>query len=175
MGRRVALHDRGPALNALLAVAILPTAAVLDADRPATAPREVRSAVVIDAPADVVWRNVVAFPPLPEPRELVFRMGVAYPRRAEITGTGVGAVRRCVFSTGAFVEPITRWEPGRRLSFDVTAQPRPLEEWSAYAEVAPPHLDGYFRSRRGEFRLVPLAGGRTGHAPPAPPVRTASS
>jgi hypothetical protein len=66
-----------------------------------------------------------------------------------------------VFSTGAFVEPITRWEPGRRLSFDVTEQPRPLQEWSPYANVAPPHLDGYFRSRRGEFRLVALPDGRT--------------
>ena len=53
------------------------------------------------------------------------------------------------------------WEPGRRLSFDVTAQPKPLHEWSPYADVAPPHLDGYFRSRRGEFRLVTLPGNRT--------------
>jgi hypothetical protein len=109
----------------------------------------------------VVWRNVIAFPPLPEPSDLVFRAGVAYPRRAEIHGSGVGAVRYCVFSTGAFVEPITVWEPGRRLSFDVREQPRPLQEWSPYADVAPPHLDGYFRSRRGEFRLIALAGGRT--------------
>ena len=27
--------------------------------------------------------------------------------------------------------------------------------------MTPPHLDGYFRSRRGEFRLTPLPGGRT--------------
>jgi hypothetical protein len=91
----------------------------------------------------------------------VFRAGIAYPMRAEIRGEGVGAVRYCVFSTGAFVEPITRWEPERRLSFDVAAQPRPLQEWSPYANVAPPHLDGYFRSRRGEFRLVALPDGRT--------------
>jgi uncharacterized membrane protein YhaH (DUF805 family) len=161
LGRRIALYDRGPTANALLAVALLPAGAALDAHRPVTAEREVRSAVVVDAPPDVVWRYVVAFPPLPEPRELVFRAGIAYPRHAVITGTGVGAVRRCVFSTGAFVEPITRWEPGRRLSFDVTVQPPPLHEWSPYADVAPPHLDGYFRSRRGEFRLVALPGGRT--------------
>ena len=123
--------------------------------------RNARSSIEIDAPPDVVWRNVIAFPPLPAPSELVFRAGVAYPVRAEITGQGAGAVRRCVFSTGAFVEPITRWEPGRRLSFDVDSQPRPMHEWSPYADVAPPHLDGYFRSRRGEFRLVALPGGRT--------------
>lgn len=161
LGRHIALHDHGAAVNALLAVAVLPISASLDAGRPATGLREVRSAIEIDAPPDVVWRNVISFPPLPEPSELVFRAGIAYPQRAAIVVEGAGAVRRCVFSTGAFVEPITRWEPGRRLSFDVTEQPRPLQEWSPYASISPPHLDGYFQSRRGEFRLVALPGNRT--------------
>ena len=161
LGRRIALRDRGAAINALLGVFLLPATAAFDADRPASALREVRSAVVIDAPAAAVWRNVVQFPALAEPSDLVFRAGIAYPQRATIVGEGVGAIRYCVFSTGAFVEPITRWETGRRLSFDVRAQPRPMQEWSPYADVAPPHLDGYFRSRRGEFRLIPLADGRT--------------
>jgi hypothetical protein len=161
LGRRIALRDQGAAVNALLGVMMLPAAAVFDVDRPASPLREVRSAVIIDAPPAAVWRNVVQFPPLPEPSELVFRAGIAYPKRARIVGEGVGAVRYCVFSTGAFVEPITRWEPGHRLSFDVRAQPRPMHEWSPYADIAPPHLDGYFRSRRGEFRLVALPDGRT--------------
>jgi hypothetical protein len=160
LGRRIALRDRS-LRNALMAVMVLPASATFDAGRPATALREVQSAIEISAPPDVVWRNVIAFPPLPEPTELVFRAGVSYPVRAEIDGEGVGAVRRCVFSTGAFVEPITRWEPGRRLSFDVDSQPKPLQEWSPYADISPPHLDGYFRSRRGEFRLIALANGHT--------------
>jgi uncharacterized membrane protein YhaH (DUF805 family) len=161
LGRRIALRDRGTLVNAMFGVVLLPIAAALDAGHPATPLREVRSSIVIDATPDVVWRSVISFPPLPAPSELVFRAGIAYPERAEIRGAGVGAVRYCIFSTGAFVEPITRWEPGRRLSFDVAEQPRPLEEWSPYADIAPPHLDGYFRSRRGEFRLTALAGGRT--------------
>jgi uncharacterized membrane protein YhaH (DUF805 family) len=160
-GRFIALHDSGPVMNALVAIAVLPASAALDAGRPVTTLREVRSAVVINAPPDIVWRNVIAFPPLAEPSELVFRAGVSYPRRAEIHGAGVGAIRYCVFSTGSFVEPITRWEPNHRLSFDVASQPRPLHEWSPYADVTPPHLDGYFRSRRGEFRLVALPDRRT--------------
>jgi hypothetical protein len=36
-----------------------------------------------------------------------------------------------------------------------------MTEWSLYSSIAPPHLDGYFRSRRGEFRLVLLPDGRT--------------
>ena len=161
LGRKIALRDRGALANAMLGVVLLPITATLEGHRPPAPLREVRSSIEIDAPPDVVWRNVIAFPPLPAPNELVFRAGIAYPMRAEIAGQGVGAIRYCVFSTGAFVEPITRWEPGRRLSFDVRAQPRPMQEWSPYADITPPHLDGYFRSRRGEFRLVPLPGGRT--------------
>jgi len=161
LGREIALRDTSPIVHALFAVALLPAGAAMESNRPATALREVRSAVVIDAPPSIVWQNVIAFPPLPEPSDLVFRIGVSYPIRAEIRGTGVGAVRYCVFSTGAFVEPITRWEPGHRLSFDVASQPKPLQEWSPYADVTPPHMDGYFRSRRGEFRLIELPGGRT--------------
>lgn len=122
---------------------------------------EARSSVVIEAPPDAVWAHVVAFRPIPEPSEVAFRLGIAYPRYARIEGAGVGAVRYCVFSTGAFVEPITRWEPGRRLAFDVAKSPPPLRELTPFAGIAPPHLDGYLRSTRGEFRLVPLADGRT--------------
>jgi hypothetical protein len=114
---------------------------------------------VIDAPPEVVWRHVVTFSPIPPPESLLFRLGLAYPTHAEIDGEGVGAVRLCHFSTGAFVEPITAWEPGRRLAFDVVESPRPLDELS-FRDVAPPHLDGYLLPRAGEFRLVDL-GGRT--------------
>ena len=127
---------------------------------PASAQTGPPPAIEIDAPAHVVWRHVVAFPPLDPPHELLFRLGVAYPTHAEIRGEGVGAFRYCVFSTGAFVEPITAWEPDRRLAFDVIESPAPLRELTPY-ELAPPHLEGYLLPRRGEFRLVPLPGGRT--------------
>jgi uncharacterized membrane protein YhaH (DUF805 family) len=161
LGRELALFNREPVYHVIVGVLAIPLAASFDARLPATDLREVRSAVEIDAPPDVVWKNVIAFPPLSPPNDLVFRAGIAYPIRAEIRGEGVGAVRYCVFSTGAFVEPITRWEPGHRLSFDVAAQPRPMQEWSPYADITPPHLDGYFESKRGEFRLVALPNGRT--------------
>src|SRR6185436_19561820 len=90
-----------------------------------------------------------------------FRQGIAYPVRARIDGRGVGAVRHCEFSTGAFVEPITAWEEPSRLAFDVTSQPPPMTEWSPYQDLHPPHLDSTIRSRRGEFRLIALPGGRT--------------
>lgn len=122
---------------------------------------EVRSEVEIDARPDEVWPHVVGFSELPDPPSWFFRLGIAYPMRATIEGTGVGAVRHCEFSTGPFVEPITVWDEPRRLAFDVASQPPPMHELSPYRHVHPPHLDGYLRCKRGEFRLVELPGGRT--------------
>jgi uncharacterized membrane protein YhaH (DUF805 family) len=122
---------------------------------------QVNSSVVIDATPEHVWPQVIAFAPIPEPRDLMFRLGVAYPKFAHIEGAGVGAIRYCVFSTGPFVEPITAWEPGKRLAFDVTSSPEPMRELSWYRDVHPPHLNGYLRSRHGEFRLIALPDGRT--------------
>jgi uncharacterized membrane protein YhaH (DUF805 family) len=121
----------------------------------------VRSRVVIDAPPAVVWHNVVSFSRLPEPREPLFKAGIAYPVRAVIYGRGVGAVRHCIFSTGPFVEPITVWDEPRLLKFNVSAQPQPMFEWSFYKNVDPPHLDGFLTSRQGQFLLTALPDGGT--------------
>lgn len=159
LGRRIATHGDRDLKPALFALLVLPLSSALE-PRHATGHvvHEVRSSIEIDAPPERVWAHVIAFQPIPEPADLVFRLGIAFPRYARIEGAGVGAVRYCVFSTGAFVEPITRWEPGRRLAFDVVRSPAPLRELSPYANVSPPHLDGYLRSRRGEFRLVAIDG-----------------
>jgi uncharacterized membrane protein YhaH (DUF805 family) len=141
--------------------AVFPALLALDALAPPPTPHEVASSVEIDAPPDVVWRHVVGFSAIPDAPEGLFRLGLACPVRATIDGRGVGAVRRCEFTTGAFVEPITTWDEPRRLAFDVAEHPPPMVELSPYATVHAPHLDGYFRSVRGEFRLAALPGGRT--------------
>jgi hypothetical protein len=122
---------------------------------------EVKSSVIVNASPENVWRNVVSFAELPPPTEMIFKLGVAYPIRAEISGCGVGAVRHCNFSTGPFVEPIEVWDEPRLLKFSVTQNPEPMQEWTPYREVHPAHLDGYLESRAGQFRLVPLSDGRT--------------
>jgi uncharacterized membrane protein YhaH (DUF805 family) len=121
----------------------------------------VTTSVTIDAPEDVVWKNVTAFPPLSAPEEWLFRAGIAYPTSAQIVGSGPGAVRYCRFSTGDFVEPITQWDEDRLLAFDVSAQPQAMRELSPW-KITPPHLErNYMRSRRGQFRLVALSDRRT--------------
>jgi uncharacterized membrane protein YhaH (DUF805 family) len=122
---------------------------------------EVKSSVTINAPPETVWRNVVSFSQLPPPREMIFKLGIAYPIRAEITGHGAGAIRRCVFSTGPFVEPIEVWDEPRLLKFSVTQNPEPMQEWTPYRHIHPAHLDDYLQSCGGQFRLVPLHNNRT--------------
>lgn len=117
--------------------------------------------VEIDASPATVWQQVIAFPPIVTPEPWYFRWGVASPREATIQGEGVGATRYCKFTTGEFVEPITVWDEPRRLAFDVTEQPHPMFELSPYRHLHPPHLEGAFRSTRGEFLLVELPDGRT--------------
>jgi len=121
----------------------------------------VRTAIEINAPPEVVWKQVVAFSEIAPPTELLFRAGIAYPVRAEITGHGPGAVRHCVFSTGPFVEPIEIWDEPRLLSFGVTSTPSPMNELTPYGHIEPKHLHGYFVSEHGQFALTELPGGRT--------------
>ncbi len=119
---------------------------------------EVKTSVVIQAEPEKVWNHVVAFSEIPEPQEWFFRTGLAYPKRAYFEGSGKDAIRYCEFSTGSFVEPIEIWEEPRLLRFSVTESPAPMREWSPYGDLDAKHLHGYMVSKRGQFRLTPLAG-----------------
>lgn len=161
VGRALAAQAGSTQVHAAAFLCVLPGLAGAEAKLAEPPIYEVISTIEIDAPPHAVWPNVIGFSELPQPRQRIFDMGIAYPMRARIDGEGVGAVRHCEFSTGPFVEPITHWEPGKRLAFDVSAQPPAMQEWSPWADVYPPHLDDSIRSKRGEFRLVELPGGRT--------------
>ena len=161
VGRAIATGPGADVGRAPLLMLALPGIAFGESRLARPALRDVTTAIEIDAPPERVWPNVVGFSELRAPPAWFFRLGIAYPRRARIDGEGVGAVRRCEFSTGAFVEPITVWSPPSRLAFDVTAQPPSMTEWSPYRTVHAPHVEGYMRSKGGEFDLTPLPGGRT--------------
>ncbi len=161
VGWALAHQSGAKPFHAMMSVMFLPGLA--GAEHQAATPqlREVATSIEIDAPPERVWPNVIGFSELPPPSQAYFRLGIAYPMRARIVGEGVGAVRHCEFSTGPFVEPITTWEPPRRLAFDVSAQPPSMSELSPYKNVKAAHLEGYMTSKRGEFRLVALPNGRT--------------
>jgi hypothetical protein len=160
VGRSIARRRTPPAFAALLFV--VPTGSLVERVSGVKPPvYEVVTSIDVAASPNVVWKRVISFNEITTPLPWYFRAGIAYPLRATITGEGVGATRRCEFSTGAFIEPITAWEPPRRLAFNVTSQPPPLHELSIYKNVYAPHVDGYFRSHRGEFRLMALPNGHT--------------
>ena len=122
---------------------------------------EVHSSIEIAAPREVVWKHVISFSELPPPDEWYFKTGIAYPMRARIDGSGLGAVRYCEFSTGPFVEPIQVWDEPHLLRFSVAQNPAPMNEWSPYANVVPRHLHGYMVSKQGQFLLTALPNGHT--------------
>src|SRR5690606_14235181 len=88
--------------------------------------------------------------------------GIAYPVRATIEGRGVGAIRRCSFNTGDFVEPIEVWAEPRLLAFSVLESAQPMIEWNPLHEhVHAAHLHGFFVAQRGQFELLPQQDGTT--------------
>jgi uncharacterized membrane protein YhaH (DUF805 family) len=159
-----AAHWARKGTPAMLSVVLLLTPSLMGVEqvvKPQASTFEVKTAIVVNAPPEKVWNEVVAFAEIPPPKEMLFRAGIAYPIRAEMFGRGPGAVRHCVFSTGAFVEPIEIWDEPHLLRFGVTANPAPLNELSPYGHIQPAHLHGYFESHQGQFLLTPLPGGRT--------------
>ena len=146
----------------LLILAIVPAGFMgIEGFAPATpALNTVETSIRISAPAATVWKNLIAFPDLPEANRLLFRAGVAHPIHATIDGEGVGAMRACLFSTGLFMERIDGWEESKRLAFSIVSNADAMREWSPY-NIHPRHLDGYFNPVKAEFTLTENADGST--------------
>ncbi|TDS15003.1 hypothetical protein DFQ03_1636 [Maribacter caenipelagi] len=121
----------------------------------------VRTKIIVNAPIEAVWKNVVTFDKINEPTDWIFTTGIAYPTDATIVGKGVGAIRYCNFTTGSFIEPITTWNEPNLLQFDVQEQPIPMNELNPFWNVHPPHLDGYFKSYKGQFKLTKISKNKT--------------
>lgn len=151
-------ENRAPTTLAILIV-VLPTFSFLEKDSTSEL-TSVVSSIEIKASPETVWKNVVEFPQLKEPTELIFKTGIAYPINAKIDGIGVGAIRHCNFTTGSFVEPITIWNQPKLLKFSVDEQPAPLKELSFW-DIDAPHLHDYFVSKEGQFKLKKLPNGNT--------------
>jgi len=141
----------------ILTIILIPLTAFTEKDFiPATKP--VKTKVLIHSTKEIVWNNVISFPKLNQPSELLFKMGISYPVESTIKGQGVGAVRYCTFNTGEFVEPITEWKENEILQFDVIEQPVPLREISFW-DINAPHLHDYFVSKKGQFKITELENG----------------
>jgi uncharacterized membrane protein YhaH (DUF805 family) len=151
-----------PSMYAVMLVS-LPVLLGVEHATPPPVPRfQVRTSIEIAAPPEVVWKRLIEFPALPTPNEWPFRLGIAYPIEARITGEGLTADRECRFSTGSFKEPILAWEPGEHFAFAVSDEPLLMKETSPYKNIHVRHLEDHdFQPERADFVLVRLPGGGT--------------
>jgi uncharacterized membrane protein YhaH (DUF805 family) len=142
----------------------LPMLMALEHAAPPPVPRfQVRTSIDIAAPPDVVWKRIIAFPPLAKPDGLLFRYaGIAYPIEARMRGEGLTADRECRFSTGSFKEPILAWETNKHFAFGVADEPQLMTETSPYGQIHVRHLEDHdFQPERADFVLTPLPNGGT--------------
>lgn len=95
-----------PNLNIfILPVLILPLTGYLEyQDQNRNPIYSVSTEITINASKYEVWNQLVAFSEIEEPTEFLFKTGIAYPVHAEIDGIGEGAIRKCNFTTGSFIE-----------------------------------------------------------------------
>lgn len=112
---------------AVSAVPVMLALLVYDASKPRTDDtRVVTTSVIVRATADRVYPHLVAFAPITKPPTFFLHdVGLPYPIQTVADGAYVGAWRECRFNDGIRIgERITAIEPGRRVAFDVTSQPR---------------------------------------------------
>ncbi len=169
-GGLLAMHIHGranspqatPSMFAVMLVS-LPVMFGVERVAPPPVPRfQVHTTIEIAAPPEVVWKRLIAFPALPTATEWPFRLGIAYPIEARITGEGLTADRECRFSTGSFKEPILAWEPGKHFAFSVSDEPLLMKETSPYENIHVRHLEDHdFQPERADFVLIPLPNGGT--------------
>jgi uncharacterized membrane protein YhaH (DUF805 family) len=151
-----------PSMFAMMLVS-LPVLLGVEHVAPPPVPRfQVHTTIEIAAPPEVVWKRLIEFPPLTTATEWPFRLGIAYPIEARITGEGLTADRECRFSTGSFKEPILAWEPGKHFAFAVSDEPLLMKETSPYKNIHVRHLEDHdFQPERADFILVRLPNGGT--------------
>jgi len=111
----------------------------------------VSDTIVINAPPNKVWKNVVAFKRIKQKNTFwLFRLGMPSPIESTVEGNYVGAGRKCIFSNSyVFGERIATYDSLKDLTFDIINQPRDPEIMN--------HID----ILRGQFLLIDNGNGTT--------------
>lgn len=112
---------------------------------------EVRDAVVVQAPANILWNYIVEYPVNnAAPDYFLWKVGLPMPTQSTASGAAVGQSRECKFTKDiVFKEKITALDKGKVLEFDITAQPEH------------PELMGHFQLDKGKLELIPNKDGTT--------------
>lgn len=86
--------------------------------------RVVENEIRINAPANVVWENIVDIPRInsDEQQYSIFHtFGIPKLEEATLTHNGVGGIRNAVFENGLiFTETITYWDENNRIQFSIS-------------------------------------------------------
>ena len=111
----------------------------------------VADTVIINAPPLIVWKYIGEFPAIvTAPRPWIFKLGVPPPVQSRLSGQGVGAKRECELRGPIIIEEkITKWQPNKKLTFDITRQPQH------------PEMIGHITLQRGQFDLQDNRDGTT--------------
>jgi hypothetical protein len=123
--------------------------------------RQVENTVHVRAPPSVVWREIKSVRAI-APQELSLHLahviGLPRPLEATLSRDGVGGVRIAKFERGLqFRETVTDWQPERRLSFQIAAEPAPATALDEHVAVG----GAYFDVLDGTYELEPLSDGST--------------
>jgi hypothetical protein len=112
---------------------------------------EVSDQIIINAPPDKVWKNVVSFKKIQQKNNYwLFNIGMPSPMETTVTGNYKGAGRKCIFSNGyVFGEKIVTYDENKNLTFDFIDQPRD------------PEIMGHIDILRGQFLLQDNHNGTT--------------
>ena len=120
--------------------------------------RVVPTQIVIDAPADIVWKNIIRIPPI-QPQEhhfsLFHAMGFPKPIEATLSHEGMGGVRHASFEGKLlFVETITQWQENKKLVFSIKANTDSIPPTTLDQHVK---IGGeYFDMLEGGYEIEPI-------------------
>ena len=124
--------------------------------QPPTVVREIRTAVVVDAPAEVMWDHFVAVPRIQpeEERFAWFRAaGLPHPVEATLVNPGPEGVRYASYDNGMkVIEAVEVWDLYRRYRFGVVLDPESGQHTPLWSDVAGEHL----KVQWVEYKIEPL-------------------
>ncbi|GAB3739481.1 hypothetical protein GCM10027594_19660 [Hymenobacter agri] len=125
--------------------------------------RRIENAVIINAPAAVVWQHIIRVAPIPAQQlghSVIDDIGFPRPVEATLTHEGVGGVRHATFERGVeFIETVDEWVPRQRLSFSIVPNTATIPPTTFDEHVI---VGGkFFDVLRGTYELQPVGPGRT--------------
>ena len=147
---RIMFKKNNQTLNASI-VSILIALFIIDSLSIHNYENEVSDIITINAPANRVWKNVVAFKSFKAKNKFwLFQIGMPSPVESTVEGYYSGSKRKCIFSNGyVFDEKIVTYDEDNNLTFDITHQPRD------------PEIMGHIDILRGQFLLKDNGNGTT--------------